>query len=256
MNVTTITWANPKEEEAIRNLLREAGLPHEDISPHLHRFLVAKSHDTLIGVVGLEVQGKYGLLRSLAVSPAYRGKGIGKMLYERILAHAFLQGIKELCLLTTTADGFFYKFGFGKVERGNIPEPIQATEEFQTLCPSTAICMMKRIDREVQYYPKEVLCLQPDVPGAKMWGVALEKAMLTYFEVEPNSQFEKHSHESEQITMVLEGELFFEVTERMISVKEGEVIAIPSNISHAVFTQGKPVKAVDAWSPVIEKYKK
>ena len=89
-----------------------------------------------------------------------------------------------------------------------------------------------------------------------MWGVALEKAMLTYFEVEPNSQFEKHSHESEQITMVLEGELFFEVTERMISVKEGEVIAIPSNISHAVFTQGKPVKAVDAWSPVIEKYKK
>jgi mannose-6-phosphate isomerase-like protein (cupin superfamily) len=69
-------------------------------------------------------------------------------------------------------------------------------------------------------------------------------------------RFEMHHHESEQITMVLEGELFFHVDGKIIGVKEGEVIAIPSAVSHAAFTREKSVKAVDAWSPVMEKYKK
>lgn len=78
--------------------------------------------------------------------------------------------------------------------------------------------------------------------------------MLTYFEVQPHSRFESHRHESEQITMVLEGALFFETNGKVIEVKAGEVIAIPSNIPHAVFTKDAAVKAVDAWSPVREKY--
>ena len=106
-----------------------------------------------------------------------------------------------------------------------------------------------------QYYPREALRLQPDVEGAKMWAVTLEKTMFTYFEVEPHSRFERHDHESEQITMVLEGVLYFEVDNGVIGVGEGEVIALPSFVPHAVFTRDEPVKAVDAWSPVREAYK-
>lgn len=51
----------------------------------------------------------------------------------------------------------------------------------------------------MKYYPKESLQLKKDVPGAEMWAVALEKAMLTYFEVEPNSTCAMYSHDSEQI---------------------------------------------------------
>ena len=254
MKDITVIFADAKDEAAIKNLLLEAGLPHEDISNHLHHFLVAKSNETLIGVIGLEVLGEFGLLRSLAVAPSHQGKGIGKMLYERILAYAHRQGIKELYLLTTTAEELASRFGFSKVERNDTPKPIQATEEFYSICPSTAACMVKMLDKEAQYYPKEILRLQPDVPGAKMWGIALKKAMLTYFEVQPNSRFEKHSHESEQITLVLEGELFFEVAERTVCVKEGEVMAIPSGVPHAVVTQDRSVKAIDAWSSVMEKY--
>jgi quercetin dioxygenase-like cupin family protein len=116
--------------------------------------------------------------------------------------------------------------------------------------------MAKRIDRDAQYYPKEVLILQPDVPGAQMWGIALEKTMLTYFEAQPGCEFEAHSHESEQITMVLEGELFFEVGGTIVGVKKDEVIALPSGIPHRVFSREQFVRAVDAWSPVMEKYKK
>ena len=107
---------------------------------------------------------------------------------------------------------------------------------------------------EAKHYKREELQLRADVPGAEMWAVALEKTQLTYFEVKPNSRFEKHSHESEQITMVLSGELIFEVNEKNVRVGEGEVIAIPANVPHAVFTKELPVKAVDAWSPIMEKY--
>jgi quercetin dioxygenase-like cupin family protein len=87
-----------------------------------------------------------------------------------------------------------------------------------------------------------------------MWAVSLARTMLTYFEVAPQSRFEPHSHESEQITMVLTGELFFEVDGVVHGIKAGEVIAIPSSVPHAVWTAALPATAVDAWSPVMAKY--
>lgn len=110
--------------------------------------------------------------------------------------------------------------------------------------------------QEMRYFPKESLCLNDDVPGARQWAVSLDQTMLTYFEVDANCRFESHTHESEQLTMVLEGVLYFEQGEKVVGVKAGEVIAIPSNAPHAVFTKETAVKAVDAWSPVMTKYKK
>ncbi len=110
--------------------------------------------------------------------------------------------------------------------------------------------------KKAKYYSKKDLILEPDVPGAKMWAVALEKTMLTYFEIRPDSIFDTHSHKSEQITMVLEGELFFKFeNQKDMCIKSGEVIAIPSDIKHSVYTKGKSVKAVDAWSPVRKEYR-
>jgi len=107
----------------------------------------------------------------------------------------------------------------------------------------------------MQYYSKENLKLINDVPGARQWAVSLDQTMLTYFEVNPNCRFESHIHESEQITMVIEGILYFEQGDKVIGVKAGEAIAIPSNAPHAVFTAEAAVKAVDAWSPVMDKYR-
>lgn len=115
--------------------------------------------------------------------------------------------------------------------------------------------IINQTDYEMQYYPDDKLFLKEDVSGARQWAVFLDKTMLTYFEVDPDCRFESHSHESEQITMVLEGVLYFEQGEEVIGVKAGEVIAIPAHAPHAVFTGESAVKAVDAWSPVMTKYK-
>jgi mannose-6-phosphate isomerase-like protein (cupin superfamily) len=114
--------------------------------------------------------------------------------------------------------------------------------------------MKMMIEGRAIYFPRETLSLKPDVPGAKMWGIALQKTLLTYFELEPNCRFERHKHESEQITMVMEGELFFEVDSTTFCLKPGEVNAIPSEIPHPVFTRGTHFKAINARSPVMPQY--
>lgn len=106
----------------------------------------------------------------------------------------------------------------------------------------------------IRIYSQKDLPLRPDVPGAHMWAVGLEKAMLTYFELKPDTVFPEHSHEAEQITMIFEGRLTFAYEGREVTLKEGDVIAIPSNVVHSAFTGAMPCKAVDAWSPVRKEF--
>lgn len=103
--------------------------------------------------------------------------------------------------------------------------------------------------KPISIYRNTELSLKPDVPGASMWAVGLDRAMLTYFELEPNTVFPDHSHEAEQITMVLEGELTFSYDGIETTLKAGDVIAIPSNAVHSAYTSALPCKAIDAWSP-------
>jgi quercetin dioxygenase-like cupin family protein len=107
---------------------------------------------------------------------------------------------------------------------------------------------------QIKIYGKNDLPLKPAVPGAQMWAVGLEKAMLTYFEMAPDTQFPEHSHEAEQITLILEGELAFACEGKTVTLKPGEVIAIPSNVRHSARTGTATCRAVDAWSPVRKEY--
>jgi len=47
--------------------------------------------------------------------------------------------------LTLTADTFFQKAGYFKIDRQSAPESMQTTGEFAGLCPDTAVCMKKTI---------------------------------------------------------------------------------------------------------------
>jgi mannose-6-phosphate isomerase-like protein (cupin superfamily) len=103
-------------------------------------------------------------------------------------------------------------------------------------------------------YKSTDLPLQEDISGAKFWEVHLSRTMLTYFEVPPHKRFETHRHESEQITHVLQGELYFEIEGKTVCVGPGDTIAVPSMVPHAVFTRDSIAQAFDAWSPVPPQY--
>ncbi|UCD05618.1 MAG: GNAT family N-acetyltransferase [candidate division WOR-3 bacterium] len=254
MNDVKIRGAGLKDDARIRELLKDAGLPFEDVTAHLHDFLVAEDNSTIVGTVGLEPYGDIALLRSLAVEASHRNKGVGRKLYDGVVAHARLKGVKRLYLLTTTAKRMFRDLGFLDVDRDQLPDEIRKTDEFQKLCPETAVCMSKDIEKDIYYVPRSMQNLIKSVPGANMLAVPLEKAMLTYFEIAPGARFDTHNHESEQITYVIEGRLVFEIDDRMVSVGPGEIIAIPSNVTHAAFAGNEHVRAVDAWSPIRQEF--
>jgi amino-acid N-acetyltransferase len=254
MSELNYSFAAPADLTDLRALLTQCKLSTEGIESALDNCLVARSGSTLVGSAALELHPPFGLLRSLAVSPSHRGRGVGQNLCAKIISHARLRRIECVYLLTIDAAPFFAARGFEHVARDTVPSQLQGTAQFRSLCPASAACMARRVANDVIHASAELLRLRPDVPGARMWAVSLRNTMLTYFEVDPRSRFESHSHESEQITMVLSGELFFELDGVVHRVKAGEVIAIPSLAPHAVWTGELPVTAIDAWSPVMAKY--
>jgi N-acetylglutamate synthase-like GNAT family acetyltransferase len=58
-----------------------------------------------------------------------------------------LQGVKELYLITTTADGYFEKQGYERVSRENVPVEIAQSQQFSSICPSSAVVMKKGIEK-------------------------------------------------------------------------------------------------------------
>ena len=132
------------DENEIKSFLKRNDLLHQDINPcHLDHFLLLRDGSKLIGTVGLELKGHCALLRSLAIEKPYRKKGFASQLLGKIEQHAKSCNVKMLCLLTMTADTFFAKRGYGKIERNTAPPAVQETEEFKGLCPDTAVCMVK-----------------------------------------------------------------------------------------------------------------
>lgn len=81
---------------------------------------LAKEGDEIIGTAGLwkESEKEYELVK-MTVAPAYRGKGISKLLLERCLSAAKELGAEKIILYSNsqlkTALGLYEKFGFRHV---------------------------------------------------------------------------------------------------------------------------------------------
>lgn len=131
------------DDVALRALLHSVGLPIEDVATGRQEYRLAFDGERLAGAVGLEVVGEDGLLRSLAVAPAYRGRGLSRELCRSILAAARARGLRTLYLLTTTAEGLAAREGFERIDRSQVPAGILGLPQFRALCPATAVCMRR-----------------------------------------------------------------------------------------------------------------
>ena len=128
----------------VEALLTEAQLPVSDLSSSLSLSLLGvRESGRLVGVVGIEVYGDVGMLRSLAVASARRNAGLGVSLVSNAEAWAAEQGVKALYLLTTTAAQFFARLGYEAIPRSEAPAAIAATAQFSDLCPASSTFMRK-----------------------------------------------------------------------------------------------------------------
>jgi amino-acid N-acetyltransferase len=92
---------------------------YEDVQ----EFVVAELDGQVIGCGALHVMWEdLGEVRTLAVQPAHKGKGIGAALLEALLEHAKSLGLRRVFCLTFETS-FFSRAGFAAIEDA----PVDAT---------------------------------------------------------------------------------------------------------------------------------
>jgi amino-acid N-acetyltransferase len=143
----TVRKAGGEDLASVNELLAEAGLPTAGIEDWLPNFLVAEHEGRIVAVAGLESYGPSALLRSVAVRPDWRGSGLGRQLVERLLSDAQASGTHDVYLLTTSAEHYFPRLGFACIARNDVPEGVQASVEFTSACPASAVVMQKTLAR-------------------------------------------------------------------------------------------------------------
>ncbi|HEU5479202.1 MAG TPA: arsenic resistance N-acetyltransferase ArsN2 [Candidatus Tumulicola sp.] len=99
----------------------------------------------IVAAAGLEVRGTTAVLRSVAVDPEWRGRGMGHELVRQIVCDAESRGIHALYLLTMTAEHYFPRLGFERIDRSSVPNEIAETAEFTSACPATAVAMKRAL---------------------------------------------------------------------------------------------------------------
>lgn len=139
----TLRPATPGDLPRVEALLTGAQLPLDGVAQALEAFVVAEHDGALVGVAGLEVCCDNALLRSVAVAPGWRSRGLGRQLVSRVIADAEARGIRGLYLLTTTAEHYFPSFGFATIARDQVPADVRATREFTGACPASATVMAR-----------------------------------------------------------------------------------------------------------------
>jgi amino-acid N-acetyltransferase len=131
---------------AALDLIERSGLPLDGLTDHADRLLVVRDEDRVVGSAALELYGDVALLRSVAVDTALRGLGVGQRVTLAALGLARQRGVRDVFLLTTTAETFFPRFGFEPTTRANVPDAVQQSAEFTSACPASAVVLRKHIN--------------------------------------------------------------------------------------------------------------
>jgi amino-acid N-acetyltransferase len=139
----TIRQARTADLPAIERLLTASQLPLAGVTQSIPGFVVAEFGGDIVGTAALEVCDNNALLRSVAVAPEWRSRGLGRALVTHVIANAEAQGLRALYLLTTTAEHYFPSFGFQQVTRGDVPADLRQTAEFKGACPESAVVMCR-----------------------------------------------------------------------------------------------------------------
>lgn len=111
----------------------------EEIARNISNFLVLMNKERLAGCVALESYGPdLAEIRSLAISPEIRGRGLGARLTKFAIQEARRRRIARL-FAVTGAPEFFVRQGFGRASRQSLTEKI---ERDCRACPKRRSCKL------------------------------------------------------------------------------------------------------------------
>jgi amino-acid N-acetyltransferase len=115
----TIRTAAPDDVDGILALVnsntdRLLARNREEVASLLETFWVAEDQDQIVGCCCLEIYSpKIAELRSLAVQPSHRGRGLGAALTALAVKEAERRGIPQVLVVTSNRE-FFERLNFGQ----------------------------------------------------------------------------------------------------------------------------------------------
>jgi amino-acid N-acetyltransferase len=136
-----------------------------EMAENIRDFLVAFDSGRLVGCGALHFYtATSGEVRSLAVDPEVKTKGIGRALVEALEEEARAQDLHSIFAFTYVP-GFFGKLGFEEVDRGELP--LKAWKDCLR-CPKFQACdeiaVLKRLKPEAPPLPVARLTQIADFP--------------------------------------------------------------------------------------------
>ena len=134
--------AKPADLSSIRSLLTSMDLTVAGVGQDLDHFLVVEDAGKIIACAGLETYGFYAFLRSVAVHPYYRKRGVATSLVTRLVEQARQEGFHAVYLLTTSAEAYFRRLGFATIPREDADPSVKQSAEFAEGVCATARAMV------------------------------------------------------------------------------------------------------------------
>jgi len=90
---------------------------------------------------------------------------------------------------------------------------------------------------------------EPITPAVSRKYVTGDRVTIAQFELKKDGIIPRHSHENEQLTMVMSGALRFTFADREVVVGPGDIIQMPAWLEHGVDVLEDSV-VIDVFSPV------
>jgi quercetin dioxygenase-like cupin family protein len=87
------------------------------------------------------------------------------------------------------------------------------------------------------------------LPGLGFRPVLGQKAMTNFVSFEPGAEAPRHVHEEEQIVIILDGEMTFDLDGDVRVMRKGDVAVIPSWVPHGAWTTDGHCLEVDVFAP-------
>ena len=87
------------------------------------------------------------------------------------------------------------------------------------------------------------------LPGLAFRPVLGQQAMANFVRFEPGAQAPRHVHSEEQLVIVLEGELIFDLDGDVRTMRKGDVAVIPAWVPHGAWTTDSHCVEIDVFSP-------
>lgn len=125
-----VRCAQVGDKHKLISFLQEANLGTDGIEETIEYFLIMEDEDRRIrATLGIEPLGKFGLLRSLAMT-SQAGENDLLIIFEQMLKLAREKQLEKLYLATNKSSSlpFFSLLGFETVEQSNLPQELFHSE--------------------------------------------------------------------------------------------------------------------------------